>query len=62
MKYDVLIIGGTSLHVYPAADLIKYYKGKCLIIINKEETPYDSIADFVFHEDIGEVLEKLLKI
>ena len=59
---DVLIIGGTSLHVYPAADLIKYYKGKCLIIINKEETPYDRYATFVFHEDIGEVLEKLLEL
>ena len=59
---EVLIIGGTSLHVYPAADLIRYYRGKCLIIINKEETPYDSYADFVFHEDIGEVLEKILEI
>ena len=59
---EVLIIGGTSLHVYPAADLIRYYRGKCLIIINKEETPYDSYADFVFYEDIGEVLEKILEI
>ena len=61
-RADVLIIGGTSLNVYPAVDLIRYYRGKCLIIINKEKTPYDHLAQFVFHEDIGEVLEKILKI
>lgn len=61
-RADVLIIGGTSLNVYPAVDLIRYYRGKCLIIINKEKTPYDHLAQFVFHEDIGEVLEKILKV
>jgi NAD-dependent deacetylase len=61
-RADVLIIGGTSLNVYPAVDLIRYYRGKCLIIINKEKTPYDHLAQFVFHEDIGEVLEKIMKI
>lgn len=61
-KAEVLIIGGTSLNVYPAADLIQYYKGNCLIIINKDVTPYDHLANFVFHEDIGEVLEKIMKI
>lgn len=61
-KADVLIIGGTSLNVYPAVDLIRYFKGECVIIINKEKTQYDHLAQFVFHEDIGNVLEKLLKI
>ena len=61
-KAEVLIIGGTSLDVYPAVDLIRYFKGKCLIIINKDKTQYDYLADFVFHEDIGKVLEKLLKL
>lgn len=61
-RADVLIIGGTSLNVYPAVDLIRYYRGKCLIIINKEKTQYDHLAQFVFNEDIGEVLEKILKV
>ena len=61
-RADVLIIGGTSLNVYPAVDLIRYYRGKCLIIINKEKTQYDHLAQFVFHEDIGEVLEKILMV
>lgn len=53
---DVLIIGGTSLNVYPAAGLISYYKGNKLILINKSETPYDSEADLIIHDSIGEVL------
>lgn len=61
-KADILIIGGTSLNVYPAVDLIQYFKGHCLIIINKEKTQYDHVANFVFNEDIGEVLEKILKL
>jgi len=58
---DLLIIGGTSLQVYPVAAFPSYYKGKYMIIINKEPTPLDSQADYVIREDIGEVLEAILK-
>lgn len=53
---DTLIVGGTSLSVYPAAGLINYYKGNKLVLINKTPTPMDSNADFVFHGSIGEIL------
>ena len=57
---NVLIIGGTSLNVYPIASLPSYFEGSAKIIINKEETAYDSKCDYVIHEDIGEVLEQIL--
>jgi len=53
---DLLIIGGTSLVVYPAAGLIHYYGGKRLVLINRDATQVDSKADLVFRESIGEVL------
>ena len=53
---DTLIIGGTSLVVYPAAGLIDYFKGKHLVLINKSVTSADNRADLVIHENIGEVL------
>ncbi|MDB2153821.1 NAD-dependent protein deacylase [Clostridium butyricum] len=53
---DTLIIGGTSLVVYPAAGLIDYFKGKNLILINKSSTSADNKADLVIHEAIGKVL------
>ena len=56
---DVLIIGGTSLVVYPAAGLIRYYRGKKLVLVNKGETSADSYADLVIHEKIGEVFSQL---
>lgn len=56
---DVLIIGGTSLNVYPAAGLINYYKGNKLVLINLSETPYDSYADLIIHEKIGEVFAQV---
>lgn len=52
---DVLIVGGTSLTVHPAASLIRYYDGKHMIIINKTPTPYDSAAEMVIRDPIGEV-------
>lgn len=55
---DTLIIGGTSLIVYPAAGLINYFKGKNLILINKSTTSADSKADLVIHEAIGKVLDE----
>jgi NAD-dependent deacetylase len=53
---DVLIIGGTSLTVYPAAGLIDYYRGSRLVLINKTVTPLDSRADLVISGSLGEVL------
>ena len=56
---DLLIIGGTSLAVYPAAGLINYYRGKRLVLINKTPTPYDRRADLVLSGAIGELLGQL---
>lgn len=56
---DVLIVGGTSLNVYPAAGLVNYYRGNKLALVNLSETPYDSYADLVIHEKIGEVFSQL---
>ena len=56
---DVLIIGGTSLVVYPAAGLIDYFKGSHLILINKSATQRDSQADLVINDKIGEVFGQL---
>lgn len=53
---DMLIIGGTSLAVYPAAGLIDYFEGKHLVVINRAATPRDSHADLLIQENIGEVL------
>lgn len=55
-KADMLIVGGTSLAVYPAAGLIDYYDGNKLVLINKSPTPYDRRADLVINDAIGKVL------
>lgn len=55
---DTLIVGGTSLVVYPAAGLIEYFRGKNLVLINKSRTQYDSRADLVINHGIGQVLEE----
>ena len=55
-RADVLIVGGTSLVVYPAAGLINYYRGNKLVLINRDPTPYDKKADLVIHDSIGKVL------
>ncbi len=57
-KADTLIIGGTSLVVYPAANLINYFKGKNLVLINKSSTSADSRADLVIHDSIGKVISE----
>ncbi len=57
-KADTLIIGGTSLVVYPAANLINYFKGKNLVLINKSSTSADSTADLVINHSIGKVLSE----
>ena len=56
---DMLIIGGTSLAVYPAASLVQYYRGHRLVLINKSPTPYDSHADLVIPDAIGQVLDQI---
>ena len=56
---DLLIVAGTSLTVYPAAGLIRYYGGNRLVLINRDATPYDSYADLVFHNSLGEIFGQL---
>ncbi len=56
-RADVLIVGGTSLVVYPAAGLINYFKGSKLVLINKSSTPMDRRADLVINDSIGKVFE-----
>lgn len=57
---DMLIIGGTSLNVYPAAGLINYFSGKYTVLINRDSTPFDNKADLVINRNIGEVLDKIM--
>ena len=57
---DLLIIGGTSLVVYPAASFINYYKGKDMVLINKSSTVYDSYASLVINDSIGTVLKEAI--
>lgn len=57
---DTLIIGGTSLVVYPAAGLVNYFNGKYLVLINKSPTNYDHKADLVINDSIGKVMESIM--
>ena len=56
---DLLVVGGTSLTVYPAAGLLRYYRGNRLVLINRDETPYDHQADLVIHDSLGNVFSQL---
>ena len=56
---DMLIVGGTSLAVYPAAGLVDFYAGNRLVLINRDETPLDGRADLVLHGKIGEIMAQL---
>ena len=58
-RADLLIVGGTSLTVYPAAGLLRYYGGDRLVLINRDETPYDNEASLVLHESLGKVFSQL---
>ena len=58
---DTLIIGGTTLVVYPAAGLIHYFRGKHLVLINKSSTSADSMADLVINDNIGEVFKAVME-
>ena len=56
---DMLIVAGTSLTVYPAAGMVNYYRGRRLVLINRDPTPYDDQADLVLHEKLGDVFREL---
>lgn len=56
---DLLIVAGTSLTVYPAAGLLRYYRGNRLVLINRDQTPYDDNADLVIHDSLGNVFSQL---
>ncbi len=56
---DCLIIAGTSLTVYPAASFVRYFRGKYLVLINRDETTMDKNADLVIHDKVGEILSKI---
>ncbi len=56
---DLLIVAGTSLTVYPAAGLIRYFRGKHMVLLNRDETPYDDQADLVIHDSLGHIFSKL---
>ena len=56
---DLMIVAGTSLTVYPAAGLIRYFRGKHMVLINRDATPMDSECDLVIHDKVGEVLGSL---
>lgn len=58
-RADLLIVGGTSLSVYPAAGMLQYYQGDTLVLINKSATPYDSNADLLIQQSLGEVFQNL---
>ncbi|MCT8975685.1 NAD-dependent protein deacylase [Clostridium sp. CX1] len=57
---EILIVGGTSLVVYPAAGLVDYFKGKKLILINKSSTSYDNKADIIINDSIGKVFSEVI--
>ena len=56
-RADTLIVGGTSLAVYPAAGLLRYFRGENLVVINKQPTPADAMANLLIHEPIGRTLD-----
>jgi NAD-dependent deacetylase len=57
---DCLIVGGTSLTVYPAASFLDYFRGSHLILINRDETPYDTRADLIIRKPIAEILNEVI--
>ena len=57
-KADTLIVGGTSLAVYPAAGLLRYFRGDNLVVINKQPTPVDGMANLILNMPIGQALDE----
>ena len=58
-RADTMIVAGTSLTVYPAAGLLQYFRGKHLVLINRDATPMDDAADLVIHDKVGQVLSAI---
>lgn len=58
-RADVLIIAGTSLTVYPAAGFVRFFGGNGIVLINRDETPFDSQADLIYRQNVGELLDKI---
>lgn len=58
-RADTLIIAGTSLSVYPAAGFIRFFGGNTTVLINRDETPFDSQADLVYHQKVGELMDQI---
>ena len=58
-RADCLIIAGTSLTVYPAAGMVRYFRGKHLVLINRDPTPMDDSCELVLHDKVGEVLDRI---
>lgn len=58
-RADCLIIAGTSLTVYPAAGMVRYFGGRHLVLINRDPTPMDDMCELVIHEKVGEVLDEI---
>ena len=58
-KAELMIVGGTSLTVYPANGLVNYFKGRKLVLINRDATQYDYKADLVINESLGKIFEKI---
>ena len=61
MKADLLLVMGSSLVVNPAASLLRYYQGNHMVILNRDETPYDRMANLVIHGDLLKVIKELEK-
>lgn len=61
-KSDMLIVGGTSLAVYPAASFVRYFRGNYIVMLNKGTTDFDSSCDLVFREPIGSIFEQVMRI
>lgn len=59
-KADTLLVAGTSLTVYPAAGLLRYFRGKHLVLINRDATPMDHMADVIIHDKVGQVLASIV--
>lgn len=59
---ELMIIAGTSLAVYPAASFVRYFSGDKLVIINRDKTAYDSTADLVFHDSVGDILPQSVQL
>ena len=59
---ELMIVGGTSLAVYPAAGMLRYFGGDNLVLINKSETPYDNAAELIIRDAIGEVMSAVMEM